>query len=84
MKKDWTVFQEIKKGKHTARNAFNELCNELLNKHYPTKKLIQTPDFTGKEDVDKQIILYQAKFFIDNLTNSRKGQIRQSFKETIR
>jgi len=83
MKKDWTDFQKIKKGKHTVRNAFNELCNELLNKHYPTKKLIQVTDFTGKETEEKQIILYQSKFFTDELTNSRKGQIRKAFNETV-
>lgn len=83
MEKNWQYFQDFKGGKHAARGVFNELCEEVLKKHYPAQNIMNAENFTGNEESEKHLVLYLAKFFTDELTNSRKGQIRKSFNDTV-
>ncbi len=82
MSKIWDTFTEIHGGTYLARDAFEEFCSEILKKHYPGKAVVLNKDY--KEKTEKKInVIYESKYFTDKLDDSRKGQIRKSFKDFV-
>ena len=83
MNTTWTDFTKLYPGKTTVREAFAELCANLMDKHFPGKPILSVNELSEQSETPLYSIIYQAKFFIDKLTNSRKGQIRKAFNTTI-
>ena len=83
MNKTWKDFTKIYKGTNATREAFSELVLELLNKHFPGKDILGVTEFTEKKESNKYNIISYSGFYLDELTNSRKGQIRKAFNKTI-
>lgn len=78
----WEKFIQLHKGEYFARDAFDDLCLDILNYHYPGRKIIPS-DNLDNCDKNKLNVVFLSKFFTDQLTNSRKGQIRKAFKEFL-
>lgn len=83
MIKIWEKFAENNKGVFFSKEPFEKLCFEILQKHYPNKVVIRQDDLPDRlsEITDKLIVVFITKFYLDGLTSSRKGQIRNLFNE---
>lgn len=83
MEKIWKKFKEQFDGEQSAREAFNNMCTDILERHFPTKKIVSAAIDTKIDSIDKSLVVFQSKLFLEGLTNSRKGQIRKAFKDSI-
>ncbi len=79
----WENFIDANGGIFFARRQFDNLCQQLLAYHYPGKQIINANHLEETENFEDLQVIYLAKFFMDNLTNSRKSQIRKAFNKTL-
>ncbi len=79
----WSDFINKSGGEYNARFEFDKLCHTLLSYHYPGRKLINANKIDTLSDGENLILVYLPKFFFDELTNSRKSQIRKAFNHTL-
>ena len=82
MNKLWHTFTDLHNGSYLARDIFEELCYEILDKHYPGRKIISNSEI-DKASKRSLNVVFLSKFMTDELTNSRKGQIRKAFNSFI-
>ena len=82
MSKIWNNFSELHGGNFLARDVFEELCYKFLDKHYPGKGIVSVNDIS-KSNPDNLNVVFISKFFTDELTNSRRGQIRRAFNKFL-
>ncbi|MEA3451472.1 MAG: tetratricopeptide repeat protein, partial [Bacteroidota bacterium] len=78
----WEKFIAKHNGAYLARDAFDDFCSEILNRHYPGKDIVSTNDYNNS-NTEELSVVFLSKFFLDEFTNSRKGQIRKAFKSFI-
>ncbi len=83
MKNIWQQFRERCENEPIARDKFTGLSLEILQYHYPTKTIETDNLITNANKDAKSKVLCFSKYFTDELSNSRKGQIRKAFNETI-
>ncbi len=79
----WENFIEANGGIFFARRQFDNLCQQLLTYHYPGKQIINSNHLEEITEFEDLQVIYLPKFFTDNLTNSRKSQIRKAFNKTL-
>ncbi len=82
MDTNWEKFISIHNGAFLARDSFESLCFDILDMHYPGRDIISS-DEVEKISSQNLNVVFLSKFFFDELTNSRKGQIRKAFKKFI-
>lgn len=75
-------------GKEGARTTFQRLIAQLVSLCYEGMKMVDAKAGDWGLDVivgeiDEIISVWQAKFFIDGIGDSQKGQIRESFKQVV-
>jgi len=83
MEKIWYEFRKKYDGEQSTRDAFNLLCIDLLERHFPGKIIESTSQISENISTEKSRVLYQTKYFLEDLSNSRKGQIRKAFNDSI-
>lgn len=82
MNTNWENFISLHDGAFMARESFDNLCYDILNMHFPGREIVSTNEIEKVHDDDLNVLFY-SKFFLDELSNSRKGQIRRAFKQFI-
>jgi hypothetical protein len=83
MENIWLLFKEKYEGEQATREAFNLLCLDLLERHFPGKDIVSANQISDKITQEKSWVIYQPKYFLDDLSNSRKGQVRKAFNDSI-
>ncbi len=88
MRFNWDDFKAKYQNEQEARQGFNNLCEILMQKKYPefTIKNSDTIEAKGNqidETLSKKCKVYLAKYFLDGVSNSRKGQIRKSLNDNL-
>jgi len=78
----WETFITKHNGAYLARDAFDDFSYDILNRHYPGKEIISSNDYNNS-NTEELSVVFLSKFFLDEFTNSRKGQIRKAFKKFI-
>lgn len=84
---DWRDFKARHGGVEGARAAFENACESLLRRMHPNLAVNATRANPGDEGIDiyvgnlgqEPITVYQCKFHIEQIGNSQKHQIRDSF-----
>lgn len=76
----WDKFTENNQGEFLSREVFDDLCNDMLNSHYPGRKILSN---NLLETTTKHTVIYTTRYFRDELSSSRKGQIRKDFKKYL-
>ena len=87
MEKDWNDFKILAGGLEGARSKFPTACETVLRKMYPDENVQIVRPNPGDYGVDiyigeygvNPIKVFQCKFFLDDLGESQKEQIRGSF-----
>lgn len=84
MERDFRYLRE-KYGDAGAREIFEKICVELFQRKFENAYGVQAK--TGDDgidilvgDLDKEIIVYQCKYFIDGIAEAQKGQVREAYK----
>jgi len=83
MKNIWEEFKQKYDNEQTLREAFTTLCVELLERHFPGKEIDAVNKSLSSNLADKSKVIHFSRFYLDELSNSRKGQIRKSFSDTL-
>ena len=91
MKRDWRDFKAIYGGFEGARANFEEACETLIRKMYPNQNVQIVRASHGDEGIDilvgnigiESIKVFQCKFFLDQIGDAQKAQIRKSFNTAI-
>ncbi len=85
----WITFKNFYNNETTARLAFEEACTDIFEKHYPNQKIepyrlnfVNTIRSHAPEKEPPHMILH-CKFVFDSLNNSRKGQVRKAFQNSV-
>ncbi len=82
MIKTWRNFISNNNGVALARDAFEDLCFKILDKHFPGKAVVPVSEM-DKSSSEKLNVLYVCKLFTDHVSDSRKSQIRSSFNNFV-
>lgn len=82
MNTNWEKFISLHDGAFMARETFDNFCYDILNMHFPGREIVSTNEIEKVHEDDLNVLFY-SKFFFDELSNSRKGQIRKAFKQFI-
>lgn len=82
MNENWKNFIQKYGSIHFAKEAFEELCAEILDIHFPGRNVINSNNL-DKEKSNKRLVIFLAKFYTENISNSRKSQIRKEFSKLI-
>lgn len=91
MSRDWFDLKHLYQGIEGARAAFEKVCERLLRAMNPDKMVTQVRPNPGDGGIDisvgnfgvDPIEVYQCKFFLEQLGDSQKQQIRDSFNTCI-
>lgn len=88
MKFNWEDFKNAYKNEQEARQAFVSLCEILMQKRYPDYSIKNSDEISendNKKDktLEKNCIVFLPKYFLDGVSNSRKGQIRKSLNDNL-
>ncbi|MBQ3657203.1 MAG: hypothetical protein II956_10240 [Bacteroidales bacterium] len=88
MEFSWENFKNAYKNELEARQGFIKLCDLLMQKLYPDYTIKYSDEISEKENkkdgnIGKKCIVYLPKYFLDGVSNSRKGQIRKSLNENL-
>lgn len=90
MIRDWVDFKSINGSIEGARASFEIVCESLFREKYHKENVQIIRANPGDEGIDvligelkKSPTIIQCKFFIENITNTQKDQIRSSFKRAI-
>lgn len=83
MERDFRYLRD-KNGDAGAREIFEKICVNLFQKMFENAYSVKaSPGDDGIDilvgDLDKPIVVYQCKYFIDGIGEVQKGQIRDSF-----
>jgi tetratricopeptide (TPR) repeat protein len=88
MEFSWENFKNAYKNELEARQGFIKLCDVLMRKLYPDYTIKYSDEISENENkkdgsIGKKCIVYLPKYFLDGVSNSRKGQIRKSLNENL-
>ncbi len=92
MIRDWLDFKGICGGIEGARAKFEQACESTLREIYPSEYVQTVRANPGDEGIDvlvgdigeKSIKVYQCKFFLEQLEEAQKAQVRDSFETAVR
>jgi hypothetical protein len=87
MDRNWSDFKSVYGNLAGAREAFEDACEILFKKIYPSHSVSQVKVKQGDGGIDifvgelgvEPITVIQCKFFLDAFDASQKSQIRESF-----
>lgn len=84
----WENFKNSYKTEQEARQGFVSFCDSLMEKLYPDFSLKNSDEISENENkkdrsLGKKCIVYLPKYFLDSVSNSRKGQIRKSLNDNL-
>ena len=84
----WENFKNAYKNELEARQGFIKLCDLLMQKLYPDYTIKNSDEIYENENkkdssLGKKCIVYLPKYFLDGVSNSRKGQIRKSLNDNL-
>ncbi len=88
MEFNWDYFKNKYNNEQEARQGFALLCEIIMQKHYPdfiAKNSDTITEKRNKEDqsLDRKCIIFLPKYFLDGVSNSRKGQIRKALNDNL-
>ncbi|GGH61943.1 outer membrane protein assembly factor BamB [Filimonas zeae] len=91
MKRDWYDFKALHSNFPGARDAFEKACETLFRKMHSEKNVQQVTVKRGDGGIDvyvgelgiEPVVVYQCKFFLDELKDSQYTQIKNSFERAI-
>ncbi len=88
MEFNWDDFKNSYNNEQEARQGFTLLCEMIMQKHYPdfiakNSDLIKEQSNTEDQTLDRKCIIYLPKYFLDGVSNSRKGQIRKALNDNL-
>ena len=91
MERDWNDFKAIHTNLPGARDAFEKACETLFRSIHKERNVKQVSVKRGDGGIDvyvgelgvEPVIIYQCKFFLDELDVSQHQQIQKSFKTSI-
>lgn len=90
--RDWRDFKSLNSNFAGARVAFENACESLFRKYYKHHNVQQVEVKQGDGGIDifignygtEPITVIQCKFFLDEIKDSQKQQIRDSFNKAIK
>lgn len=88
MEFNWDDFKSQYQNEQEARQGFTQLCDILMTKNYP-EFIIKNSDNIKEENnkvdnlLTKKCKVFLPKYFLDGVSNSRKGQIRKSLNDNL-
>lgn len=82
MNENWKIFIQKYGSVHLAKDAFEELCTEIIDIHFPGRNVINSNNLK-KEKYNGRLVIFLSKFYLENISNSRKSQIRKEFSKFI-
>ena len=88
MEFNWDDFKSSYSNEQEARQGFAMLCEAIMKKHYPdfiakNSDTIIEKQNTEDKTLDRKCIIYLPKYFLDGVSNSRKGQIRKALNDNL-
>lgn len=88
MEFNWDDFKSSYSNEQEARQGFAMLCEAIMKKHYPdfiakNSDTIIEKQNTEDKSLDRKCIIYLPKYFLDGVSNSRKGQIRKALNDNL-
>ncbi|AXQ23254.1 hypothetical protein BEN71_14720 [Acinetobacter wuhouensis] len=90
MKRNWSDLISIYGNIQGAREGFEEVCRRIIKELYPNENVKRVELNQGDAGIDifvgnilSEIIIFQCKFHLNQLGDSQKSQIRESFKRII-
>lgn len=88
MEFNWELFKTKYNNEQEARQGFTSLCETVMQKQYPDY-IIKNSDMIMEDEnaedttLDKKCIIFLPKYFMDGVSNSRKGQIRKALNDNL-
>ncbi len=84
MRFNWDDFKAKYQNEQDARVGFTNLCEILMQKKYP-EFTIKNADLINEAEhnLSKKCKVFLAKYFLDGVSNSRKGQIRKALNDNL-
>ena len=88
MEFNWDDFKSKYSNEQEARQGFAQLCETIMQRQYPdfivrNSDTIKEEDKTEDKSLDRKCIIYLPKYFLDGVSNSRKGQIRKALNDNL-
>lgn len=88
MEFNWDDFKGKYQNEQEARQGFVALCEKLMDNKYPdfiikNSETIKEKDNKKDQSLDKKCKVFLSKYFLDGVSNSRKGQIRKSLNDNL-
>ncbi|MCR5454856.1 MAG: hypothetical protein K6F33_07720 [Bacteroidales bacterium] len=88
MEFNWDDFKKKYSNEQEARQGFALLCEMIMQKHYPdffakNSDTIKETENTEDTTLDRKCIIFLPKYFLDGVSNSRKGQIRKALNDNL-
>lgn len=88
MEFNWDDFKNKYSNEQEARQGFAQLCEIIMQRQYPdyivkNSDTIKEDDKTEDKTLDRKCIIFLPKYFLDGVSNSRKGQIRKALNDNL-
>ena len=88
MEFNWDDFKSKYSNEQEARQGFAQLCETIMQLHYPdfivkNSDTIDEDKKTEDKTLDRKCIIFLPKYFLDGVSNSRKGQIRKALNDNL-
>ena len=88
MEFNWNDFKSKYSNEQEARQGFAQLCELIMQRQYPdfiakNSDIIREDNNIEDKSLDRKCIIYLPKYFLDGVSNSRKGQIRKALNDNL-
>ena len=88
MEFNWDDFKSKYSNEQEARQGFAQLCETIMQRQYPdfivrNSDTIKEDEKTEDKSLDRKCIIFLPKYFLDGVSNSRKGQIRKALNDNL-
>ena len=88
MEFNWDDFKNKYSNEQEARQGFAQLCETIMQRQYPdfivrNSDTISEDEKTEDKSLDRKCIIFLPKYFLNGVSNSRKGQIRKALNDNL-
>ena len=88
MEFNWDDFKNKYSNEQEARQGFAQLCETIMQCQYPdyivrNSDTISEDEKTEDKSLDRKCIIFLPKYFLNGVSNSRKGQIRKALNDNL-
>ena len=88
MEFNWDDFKNKYSNEQEARQGFAHLCETIMQRQYPdfivrNSDTISEDEKTEDKSLDRKCIIFLPKYFLNGVSNSRKGQIRKALNDNL-